>query len=208
MMHLRNDLQLVAAQIPQGATVLDVGCGEGELLAYLAEVKAAGCRGIELSQLGVNACITRGLMVIQGDADIDLDIYPNKAVDYVILSQTLQTLKDPAHVLAQLARIGRQVVISVPNFGHWRNRLYLLLHGKMPVTKALTYAWYDTPNIHFCTLKDFLQLADTLQLRVQRKAYGVPGWWPQRLQQCDALANWFAVQGVFVISDNRVDDEG
>ena len=156
---LRADLAAIAEMIPAGARVLDVGCGDGALLEHLVRTKNVDGRGIELSQQNVNACVARGLAVVQGDADSDLAEYPAQVFDFVILSQTIQATEKPAQVLENLLRIGRRVAISLPNFGHWRVRLSLLFGGRMPRTRALDYSWHDTPNIHLCTLADFVDLA-------------------------------------------------
>ena len=142
--------------IAAGSRVLDVGCGDGELLELLQRDKDVDGRGVEISQRGVNECVSRGLSVIQGDADSDLVFYPDKGFDFVILSQTLQATRNPRAVLEDLLRIGNRAIVSFPNFGHWSVRLSLLLRGRMPVTKDLPYSWYDTPNIHFCTIRDFV----------------------------------------------------
>jgi methionine biosynthesis protein MetW len=165
---IRADLQLIADMIEPGARVLDIGCGDGALLEHLVYVKQVTGRGIELSQEGVNACVSRGLSVIQGDADTDLVDYPAGAFDYAILSQTLQATHDPRHVLEQLVRIGRRAVVSFPNFGHWRLRLSLLCSGRMPVTDVLPASWYETPNIHLCTIRDFQALCDKLGITMER----------------------------------------
>lgn len=165
---IRADLQLIADMIEPGARVLDIGCGDGALLEHLVYVKQVTGRGIELSQDGVNACVSRGLSVIQGDADTDLIDYPADAFDYVILSQTLQATHDPRHVLEQLVRIGRRAIVSFPNFGHWRVRLSLLCRGRMPMTEVLPASWYETPNIHLCTIRDFSALCDRLGIAVER----------------------------------------
>jgi methionine biosynthesis protein MetW len=159
MKKLRPDLAAIAALIPSGARVLDVGCGEGDLLEYLAAAKQVDGRGIELLQPNVNACVERGLSVVQGDADTDLADYPSQVFDVVILSQTIQATRSPRAVLEHLIRIGRRTVVSFPNFGHWRIRLTLLFEGRMPQTTTLGYQWYETPNIHLCTIKDFIALA-------------------------------------------------
>lgn len=156
---LRPDLAAIADMIPAGTRVLDVGCGDGALLEHLVRTKNVDGRGIELSQQNVNACVARGLSVMQGDADADLTEYPSQVFDFVILSQTIQATEKPRVVLEHLLRIGKHAAISLPNFGHWRVRLSLLFGGRMPRTRALDYHWYDTPNIHLCTIADFVELA-------------------------------------------------
>ena len=165
---IRADLQLIADMIEPGARVLDIGCGDGALLEHLVFVKQVTGRGIELSQEGVNACVSQGLSVIQGDADTDLTDYPAGAFDYAILSQTLQATHDPRHVLEQLVRIGRRAIVSFPNFGHWQSRLYLLWRGRMPVTEVLPASWHETANIHFCTIRDFSNLCQEVGVSVER----------------------------------------
>jgi methionine biosynthesis protein MetW len=165
---LRKDLLLIADMIPRGSRVLDVGCGDGALLQLLAEQKNVDARGIELSQRGVNKCVAKGLSVIQGDADADLCDYPDNAFDYVILSQTLQATRHPKIVMEQMLRIGRHAIVSFPNFGHWKLRIQLLLFGKMPMTGILSNPWYDTPNIHFCTIRDFAELTELVGARIDR----------------------------------------
>ena len=155
---LRPDLAAIAAMIRPGARVLDVGCGDGALLEHLVRTKNVDGRGIEISQQNVNACVARGLAVVQGDADSDLVDYPADVFDAVILSQTIQATEKPRAVLEHLLRIGRRTAVSLPNFGHWKVRLSLLTGGRMPQTRALGYTWFDTPNIHLCTLSDFLDL--------------------------------------------------
>ena len=200
--HLRPDLAAIAGMIPEGARVLDVGCGDGALLEYLVRTKNVDGRGVELSQQNVNACVARGLAVVQGDADADLAEYPAQVFDFVILSQTIQATEKPAQVLAQLLRIGRQVAISLPNFGHWRVRLALLWQGRMPRTRALDYHWYDTPNIHLCTLADFVDLAHAQGAVIDRalalNLHGVAGE-----MRPDALApNLFAPGAIFLLRKN------
>jgi len=154
---LRPDLAAIAAMIRPGARVLDVGCGDGALLEHL-KTKDVDGRGIEISQANVNACVARGLAVVQGDADTDLVDYPAQVFDAVILSQTIQATEKPRVVLDHLLRIGRRVAISLPNFGYWKVRLSLLTGGRMPRTNTLDYSWWATPNIHLCTLADFVDL--------------------------------------------------
>jgi len=157
-MSLRPDLALIAEMVKPGSRVLDIGCGEGALLEHLARDRNVTARGMELQQKNVNASVARGLSVIQGDADSDLVEYPADAFDYAILSLTLQATREPRAVVEQMVRIGRHAIVSFPNFGHWRVRLHLLLHGRMPVTAALPEPWYETPNIHLCTVKDFIRM--------------------------------------------------
>jgi len=164
---LRADLQLIADMVAPGSRVLDIGCGEGALLEYLARERRVIARGMELSQKNVNASVARGLSVIQGDADTDLGDYPSGAFDYAILSLTLQATRDPREVVEQMVRIGRHAIVSFPNFGHWRVRLGLLLHGRMPVTGALPEPWYETPNIHLCTVKDFVALCADCGIEIE-----------------------------------------
>src|SRR6266550_3270686 len=163
----RVDLLLVAEMVERGARVLDVGCGDGELLRLLAETRGVDGRGIELSREGVNECVAKGLAVIQGDADTDLADYPDDAFDYVILSQTLQATRQPRVVLEHMLRIGRRAIVSFPNFGHWQVRLQLLFAGHMPRTDILPFSWYDTPNIHHCTIKDFRQLCTEISVKME-----------------------------------------
>ncbi len=165
---LRPDHGLIAAMVREGARVLDVGCGDGTLLAYLAQEKNVDARGIELSREGVAACVAKGLAVIQGDADTDLADYPDDCFDFVILSQTLQATRRPREVLEQMLRIGRNAIVAFPNFGHWRIRAAITLQGRMPVTENLPETWYNTPNIHFCTIGDFIALAQALNARIVR----------------------------------------
>ena len=167
-MTLRPDLAAIAEMIPRGSRVLDVGCGDGALLEHLASTKGVDGRGIELVQQNVNACVARGLPVMQGDADADLVEYPSAAFDVAILSQTIQATRSPRDVLGHLLRIGRRTVISLPNFGHWRVRLAILVQGRMPRTQALGYEWYDTPNIHLCTIADFVALAAQTGATIER----------------------------------------
>jgi methionine biosynthesis protein MetW len=161
-------LALISTLVSDNTRVLDVGCGDGALLELLAHERGVDGRGIELSQAGVNRCVARGLSVIQGDADTDLSGYPDGAFDYVILSQTIQQARQPAQVLKQMLRIGKHAIVSFPNFAHWRMRLNLLLLGRMPRTNALPYSWYETPNIHQCTLADFELLCRDMHVRIER----------------------------------------
>jgi methionine biosynthesis protein MetW len=200
---LRQDLRLIADMIEPGSRVLDIGCGDGALLAYLARAKAVDSRGIELSQSGVNACVRHGLSVIQGDADRDLEAFPNGAFDVVVLSQTLQATRQPRQVLEELLRIGKRAIVSFPNFGFWRVRLSLLWRGRMPVTEILDNSWYNTPNIHLCTLRDFVGLCDEIGTRIERSLTLDRHGRPFALDPRGSLANLLAEQGVFVLTGDR-----
>lgn len=158
MSELRPDLRIIADNVTPGSRVLDVGCGDGALMAALRDTRQVRARGLEINPANVSAAVTRGLSVIQGDADTDLGDYPSDSVDYAILSQTLQTTRAPHLVLEELLRIGRQAFVSFPNFAHWRIRASLLARGRMPVTKLLPENWYDTPNIHHVSIDDFRSL--------------------------------------------------
>ena len=166
-MSLRPDLAIIAANVVAGARVLDVGCGDGALMAALRGERQVDARGLELDPANVAAAVARGLSVIQGDADTDLVDYPADAFDYAILSQTLQTTRRPDQVLDQLLRIGRKAFVSFPNFAHWRVRLSLLWGGRMPVTRLLPLEWYETPNIHHTTIDDFRAFVRERGLRVE-----------------------------------------
>ncbi|KAA0684162.1 methionine biosynthesis protein MetW [Roseomonas genomospecies 6] len=195
---IRTDLKLIAEMVEPGSRVLDVGCGDGALLGFLSRRKGVDGRGIELSMDGVHQCVAQGLSVIQGDAEADLKDYPPGAFDYVILSQTLQAMREPRTVLETMTRIGRRAIVSVPNFGYWRIRLQLLMTGRMPVTETLGYQWWETPNIHLCTIKDFVVLAEEMGIRIERcmivnRAGRVTG------HAHSGLANLLGEQGVFLL---------
>ena len=201
--NLRPDLAAIAAMIRPGARVLDVGCGDGALLEHLKAKNVDG-RGIEISQANVNACVARGLAVVQGDADTDLLDYPAQVFDAVILSQTIQATEKPRAVMEHLLRIGRRVAISLPNFGYWKVRLSLLTGGRMPRTRTLNYAWWDTPNIHLCTLADFVDLTKECSATiVEAHALNHNGTTspmkPQSLTHGYMGPNLFAQGGVFLL---------
>jgi len=200
---LRRDLRLIADMIAPGLRVLDIGCGDGALLAHLARAKSADARGIELSQSGVNSCVRHGLSVIQGDADRDLEAFPDHAFDVVVLSQTLQATRRPRQVLEELLRIGKRAIVSFPNFGYWRVRFALLLRGRMPVTDVLDNSWYDTPNIHLCTIRDFVAVCDEIGAGIEESLTLDRHGRPFALDPRGFLANLLAEQGVFVLSGQR-----
>lgn len=200
MSTLRPDLAVIADLVREGSRVLDIGCGDGTLLAWLKTHKQVDGRGIELNQSLVQQAIARGIAVVQGDVETELSEYPDAAYDYALLSMTLQAMRDPRATLQQLTRIGKKVIISVPNFGHWKNRLYLALHGKMPVTKTLSYSWYDTPNIHFCTITDFVLLCEALGITIESRNFVDAQGNPARFYGRGVWANLFGEQGVFLLS--------
>jgi len=199
---IRRDLSLLADMVQPGARVLDIGCGDGTLLAYLRDRKGVDARGMELSMDGVRDCVAQGLSVVQGDADSDLQDYPDQAFDLVILSQTLQATRAPDRVLGQLARIGRSAIVSFPNFGHWRAILHLALRGRMPVTPTIPLEWYETPNIHFCTIRDFLALVDRLGLSVADAAILDGAGRRLGLDARGRLANLIGAQAIFRLARN------
>lgn len=192
---LRPDLEVILERIEPGSRALDVGCGDGALMAALVEEKGVDARGIEIDGELVERCVARGLSVVQGDADRDLGFYPDGAFDYAILSQTLQTAARPDHMLGELLRVGKRAFVSFPNFAYWRMRGALLLHGRMPVTRHLPVSWYETQNIHHVTVRDFEELARELGIGIERrwfftreKAVASPG------------ANWRAEYALFEVA--------
>ena len=199
----RVDLVVVAEMVAPGSRVLDVGCGDGELLALLRDGRAVDGRGVELSQSGVNQCVAKGLSVVQGDADADLVDYPDDSFDYVILSQTLQATRHPRLVLEHMLRIGKRAIVSVPNFGHWRVRAQLAFKGRMPVTQSLAYSWYDTPNIHLCAIADFVALADELGATIDRSLALDRHGAPLQLALPTWTWNLFGEQAVFLLHRKR-----
>ena len=211
---LRSDLRLIADVVAPGSRVLDVGCGDGALLAYLAEHKGVDARGIELSQAGVHECVSQGLAVVQGDADTDLAFYPDRSFDYVILSQAVQAMRRPSAVLAEMLRIGRYGIVSITNFAHWRSRLRLAAAGRMPVARCLPEPWYESAYIHPCTVSDFEHLCAAMGLGIERRAFLRRDGRPGRLASRSRLANLFGEQAVFVLTPrpdrrpNRRGDHG
>lgn len=196
---MREDFREILRLTPAGARVLDVGCGEGDLLDLLTRERGVDGQGLEISADGVSACLARGLAVVQGDADHDLDSFPTRAFDVAILSKTLQQMRDPRHVVSELLRIADRAVVSFPNFGHWRVRWALLARGRMPETRALPNPWWSTPNIHLCTLHDFLALTDDLGLRIEACA-ALSGGRPARpIPPRSVLENWRAEAALFVL---------
>ncbi len=199
---VREDFREILRLVRPDARLLDVGCGEGALLELLAREKGIDGQGLEISHEGVSACLTRGLAVVQGDGDHDLDHFPTGTFDYAVLSKTLQEMRDPRHVLNELLRIADQAVVSVPNFGHWRVRWALLSRGRMPETGTLPEPWWSTPNIHLCTLRDFTSLCDELELRIDACAALVEGRPARSIDPRRPIENWRAETALFLVSRN------
>ena len=201
MLNNKISQNLISSLIEENSKVLDVGCGDGSLLVFLENEKNINGRGLEISHEGVKTCLSKGLSVLQGNADTDLVNFPKNSFDYVILSRTLQATHKPKEVLKEMLRIGKKCIVSFPNFAHWKCRLDLLLEGVMPMTKTLSEPWYQTPNIHLCTIKDFIKICELLNISID-KAF--------RLSESGSIKttdrpesfynNLFSVEGVFVIS--------
>ena len=193
-MTLRADLAAIAEAIAPDTRVLDIGCGDGALLANLRDTKQVDARGMEIDGACVERCVAQGLSVVQGDANRDLADYPDKGFDYTVLSQTLQTATRPDQMLDQLLRVGRQAFVSFPNFAHWRTRSALMFGGKMPVTRAIPVSWYETPNIHHVTVKDFRELAREKGAKIERE------WFFSGGKPVTGGTNWRAEFAVFQLS--------
>ena len=200
MRRMREDFAEILKLVRPNARVLDIGCEDGELLELLTREKSIDGQGLEISPQGVAACLARGLAVVQGDGDRDLDHFPARAFDYAILSKTLQQMREPRHVLSELLRIADQAVVSVPNFGHWKVRWALLSRGRMPETGALPEPWYSTPNIHLCTLRDFVSLCDVLELRIDACAALSDGHAARPIDPRAPIENWRAETALFLLS--------
>ena len=163
---MKKEFNIIAKLISKDSKVLDVGCGDGELMKYIYENITNDIRGLELSKHNVQKCIEKGLTVIEGDAEKDLKQFPESSFDYVILSQTLQAFLDPENVINELLRIGKKAIVTIPNFGYWKVRIHLLFQGTMPITENLPNEWYDTPNLHMCTIKDFVNFCKKKSIKI------------------------------------------
>ena len=196
----KKDFKIIADLIPAKSSVIDVGCNDGSLLEFLKEEKDINGRGMEIDQQKVQLCLSKGISVIEGDADLDLYDYPDNLFDYSILTYTLQATKSPKNVLSELVRISSKAIISFPNFGHWKIRLQLLLTGKMPITEGLPHSWYETPNIHFFTLKDFENLCKDMNIVIE-KSIGLTNKGKQfSIQKSFFPSNIFTSEAIFLLS--------
>ena len=196
---MKKEFKVIADLLPNNTRVLDVGCGDGSLMSLLNEEKHIEVRGLELNQENVQECIHKGLPVIQGNAETELHQFPDKSFDYVVLSQTLQAFYEPEKVLRNLLRIGKSVVISIPNFGFWKVRIKLLFFGEMPVTKTLPNTWYNTPNLHMCTIKDLFNFCDEKKIII-KKAIGVNENKTSIIKKSNLeIKNLFSKVGIFLI---------
>ncbi len=197
---MKNEFKIISDLLPKNCRVLDVGCGDGTLMQHLSSEKNIDVRGLELEEDNVKICISKGLSVIEGDAETELNQFPDKSFDYVILSQTLQAFYSPVNVLEHLLRIGKSSIVSIPNFGYWKVRSSLLFFGRMPKTKSIPYKWYDTPNLHMCTIKDFYELCIDKKINM-KKIVGVNNNKISLIQNNNIkLKNFFSEIGIFLIS--------
>ena len=197
---MKNEFKIITNLLPSKSRVLDVGCGDGTLIKALIDEKSIDARGIELGERNVKECILKGLSVIEGNAETELGQFPDKSFDFVILSQTLQAFYNPVTVLEHLLRIGKSSIVSIPNFGHWKVRTSLFLFGRMPETKALPYKWYNTPNLHMCTIKDFYELCKSKDISM-KKIVGINNNKTSAIHNNNIkLKNFFSEVGIFLIS--------
>ena len=196
----RPDLALIAEMVEPGTRVLDIGCGDGLLLELLTEEKGVDARGIEISQERVSACVSRGLSAIQGNAETDLYEYPDGAFDYVILGLTLPALHHPKEIILELLRVGKRAIVSIPNSCFWHHRLHLLLRGRIPDMGARSSNWYDTPNLHPCTIRDFVMLCHTLGIVIEKRVQLNARARANRFHGTGVFANLFGKQAIFLLS--------
>ena len=197
---MKIEFKIIADLLPNGSRVLDIGCGDGTLMKLLSNEKNIDVRGLELNEENVESCISKGLSVIEGNAETELGQFPDKSFDFVILSQTLQAFYSPVTVLDHLLRIGKASIVSIPNFGYWQVRASLLLNGKMPETTSLPYKWFDTPNLHMCTIKDFYELCQNRNIKM-KKIIGINSNKTSLINNNNILLkNLFSEVGIFLIS--------
>ena len=195
----KKDFKIISNLIPQGSSVIDVGCNDGSLLQYLKEKNNIDGRGMEIDQNKVQLCLSKGISVIEGDADVDLFDYPDNLFDFSILTYALQATKSPKTVLSQLVRISKKSIISFPNFGHWKIGTSLLLNRKMPVSNKLSYSWHETPNLHFCTINDFINLCEETNINIEVKA-DLKNYKLSKYNGKNLFDSYFSEAGLFLIS--------
>ena len=196
---MKKEFKVIADLLPNNTRVLDVGCGDGSLMNLLVNEKNIEVRGLELEKKNVQECIYKGLTVIQGNAETELYQFPNQSFDYVVLSQTLQAFYNPDKVLRELLRIGKSVIVSIPNFGYWKVRTSLLFFGKMPMTKNLPNSWYNNPNLHMCTIKDLFNYCDEQNIKI-KKVIGVNKDKISLIKKSNLeIKNLFSQLGIFLI---------
>jgi|TARA_B110000881_G_C18372568_1_gene411968 methionine biosynthesis protein MetW len=197
---MKREFEIIADLLPNNSRVLDVGCGDGTLMKFLSKEKNIDVRGLELDEANVEICISKGLSVIEGNAETELGQFPDKSFDFVILSQTLQAFYSPVTVLNHLLRVGKASIVSIPNFGYWKVRADLLFFGKMPKTNSLPYKWYNTPNLHMCTIKDFYELCKDRNINM-KKIIGINNNRTSLIHNNNIrLKNFFSEVGIFLIS--------
>lgn len=197
---IRYDLEIIADLIKPKSKVLDIGCGDGELLQFLVKEKNIDGRGLEISQTQVSKSLMRGLSVIHGNAENDLTIYPDRSFNYAVLSQTIQATHRPKEILHEMLRIAEFAIVSLPNFAHFKNRLQILLKGRMPVNKTLPFEWYETPNIHFCSIRDFEKLCEESGFQIEKKIFLTARRRLISFFGHEKISNFFAEYGIFLIS--------
>ena len=196
---MKPEFKIISDLIIRDSHVLDVGCGDGVLMEFLIKEKKVNIRGIEISKTKVQNCIAKGLTIIEGNAEEDLKQFPDKSFDYVVLSQTLQAFLDPEKVINELLRIGKQAIVTIPNFGYWKIRLHLLLKGTMPVTRTLPDEWYNTPNIHLCTIKDFVFFSESKNFKLS-KSIALKSNQPSYIKKSNlSIKNLSSNLGIFLI---------
>ena len=200
---MKSEYKIIADSITENTRVLDVGCDDGSLMEFLKKDKNVDIRGIEISKEKVQTCISKGLTVIEGDAEFDLKQFPDKSFDYVVLGQTLQAFINPELVIKELLRVGNKAIVTIPNFGHWKVRLNLLVQGTMPVTKTLPNEWYNTPNIHMCTIKDFFKFSEVINFKIF-KSLALTNKNVSNINNSNLFSkNLFSELGIFLIEESN-----
>ena len=196
---MKEEFKVISKLIEEKSRVLDVGCGDGILMEYLSTSKVVDVRGLEISKEKVKKCLSNGLAVIEGDAEHDLKQFPDSSFDYVILSQTLQAFMSPENVIKDLLRVGKKVIVTIPNFGHWKVRVDLLFKGEMPITKNLPYEWYNTPNLHMCTIQDFVNFCKKKSIKIDKSMCLTNEKISEITKRNMKYKNIFSQLGIFII---------